>query len=217
MHCVPEQHVILMNGGALTEGCGPGSFVFRHAIKYAHRLNDQGSTQRPSALARSCGRPACDRAGHMHDEPPIRLFFLFLLRLHSGSAPYFLPWVVTKGSCLTFLPLSLVASSSSSCLPVQTLSPGYCLVIRLPKEPYLLSTAWIRGGRHWPGIHVSLRTAHWVHLILSCPSAWFTRVCGILPLPYLSQTHLSFKTKPSFLTKDSWPPGISLPSKPRNS
>lgn len=141
MRCVPEQHVIHMNAGALTEGCGPGSFVFRHATKYARRLNDQGSTQRPPALARSRGRLVCDMADDIHDEPPIRLFSPFLLRLHSGSAPYFLPWVVTKGFCLTFLPLSLIASPSSSCPPVHTLSPGNCLVICLLKEPYLLSIA----------------------------------------------------------------------------
>lgn len=80
-----------MKGGALGEGCVPGSFVVRHVTKDAHRLNNQGSVQKPPAQAGSRGRLVCDMVDHTHLVPLIHLFCPFLLQLHAGSAPYSSP------------------------------------------------------------------------------------------------------------------------------
>lgn len=79
-------------------------------------------------------------------------------------------------------------SSSTTCPPVGTLSSSYCLGISLLKDQYSPSTVWIRSGR-CPGWHpVSLRSARWTCLMLSCLSASFTHVCNPVLPPHLSNS-----------------------------
>lgn len=164
-------------------------------------------------------RPVCGMVDHVPDIPFIHLFSPFPLQLHSGSAPYFLLSRYKRGGSLTSVWLLClwfsVANPSFTCPPVETVVSSYSLLISLLKDPSLLPMAWIRSGRHWPGIHVPLYTAHWTCLIVSCPSTSFTHVCSILPLPRLSQIHPSFKTY--FLDKELPAFRNSSSSRPCNS
>ena len=115
------------------------------------------------------------------------------------------PWL----PCLWFC---VANASSTTCPPVGTLSPSYCLGIFLLKDLYSPSTVWIRSGR-CPGWHpVCLRTARWTCVMLSCLSASFTHVCN----PVLLPSKLILPSKLTSLTNNSQPSGISSSSKPCN-
>lgn len=68
--------------------------------------------------------------------------------------------------------------------------PCSCLGISFLRDPYLPSVAWIKRSDTLAGICVSLCTAHWTHLILSCPSVPFIHIHS--PRPFLYLSHPSF-------------------------